>query len=154
MGTLVKEKLLYVYSSLRWTAQWFRVAKVTLYGLTSCCYDQWWQEEKGAGTPTSLNTILSAPVEKMEVRSFYCSFRGGCSLARNKGPGCVSGTVAWPVETQSSNSSVWVWVCESVRVKEKQLKWVAEAHCQAFTCWSYMLQVEGDSQQRVQQGSL
>lgn len=83
--------------------------------------------EKGAGTSTSLNTILSARVGKVEVRSFYCSFSGGCSLARNKGPGCVSGTVAWPVEMQSSNSSVWVCLCESVRVKEKRLKGVAEA---------------------------
>lgn len=51
-------------------------------------------------------TILSARVEKAEVGSFYCGL--GVVLPNNKGHGCVSGPVAGPVETQSSNGSVWV----------------------------------------------
>lgn len=69
------------------------------------------------------------------MSSFYCGFSGGGSLARKKESQRVSGTVAWPVETQSSNSSVCVWVWESVCVcKGEMAEMGSRGTVRPFTC--------------------
>lgn len=74
---------------------------------------------------TSLYTILSTQVVRVEVAGFYCSFSAERSLARDEGPGCVSGTVVGQLRPRAA--TVWCeFECVSVRVKEKWWKWVEE----------------------------
>lgn len=80
-------------------------------------YDGKWKRD--AGTSTSLDTILSARVEKVEVRGFYCSFSDERSLARNEGPGCVSGTVVGQLRPRAATLQCGfecVRVCASRRI--------------------------------------
>lgn len=116
---------------------WF--SKVWLHAVT-IDDDEW---KKGAGTSTSLNPILSARVEESrgERVSIAVSAVGVASPGRKESRR-VSGRVALASsdpEQQQFSVCLGAGKCVCVCVKEKRLKWVAEAlpgllHVEAIWC--------------------
>lgn len=77
-------------------------------------------------------------MERVEVAGFYCSFSAERSLARDEGPGCVSGTVVGQLRARAATVGC-EFECVSVRVEEKWWKWVEVGtvrplHVEAV-CW-------------------
>lgn len=80
------------------------------------------KSKRAQGRSTSLDTILSAQVERVEVAGFYCSFSGERRLARDEGPGRVSGgqlraraaTVRCEFECMCDKEKWWKWVEEEL----------------------------------------